>query len=342
MLTNPDGSLTFPNPNPPPSGTDGCVGGPNYDYYSPGTWSCSVFSHVAPVSAAQPNLTAGAVSPTTATAGTAVTLAATVSNTGATSTGTTFTNLFQRATDSAGTNATDIGTDASPIVAAAGTDTTQLSYAFPSAGTWYVRACADKNAAAGTGTVTESDETDNCGAWTAVAVAPSFTLSCSVNPSSITAGQSTTWSASPSNLGTYTWTPSEGGSAGGDEATLDRTYSTAGNYSMSVAAGGQSVACTNYVAVGSACSGATVTLTAAPDRVAQGGTTVLTVSGSGISGSCTVSGPGVNQTVNASSCTVPSTNITTGAITTQATYTVTCGAATDTAIVNVIPIFEEF
>ncbi len=41
-------------------------------------------------------------------------------------------------------------------------------------------------------------------------------------------------------------------------------------------------------------------------------------------------------------CAVDETEITTGAISTQSVYTVTCGTATAQAIVNVIPQFEEF
>lgn len=342
MLINPDGSVTYPNPNPPPSGTDTCVGSENFDPYRPGTWSCNLYRHVQPVTAASPNLTAGAITPATATAGTAVTLSATVlNNSTTTATASGFTNLFQRATDASGTNATDIGTDTSPALAASATDVTQLAYTFPSAGTWYVRVCADKSSAASTGTITESNETDNCGAWSQVTVSAAFVLSCSVNPSSITAGQNVTWSATPANLGTYTWTPSEGGSAGGSGATLNRTYGSAGTYSMSVTAGGQTASCPQ-LSVGGACSNPSISLEATPDRLTAGSTTTITWTASGIAGSCTVTGTNGYSSgpLTASSCGV--TGSTNQTVTTQTTFVITCDGTTDTTIVNVIPRYEEF
>ncbi|HEX5774526.1 MAG TPA: hypothetical protein VFY28_01010, partial [Candidatus Paceibacterota bacterium] len=173
---------------------------------------------------------------------------------------------------------------------------------------------------------------------------PPPVLTCSVSPASIQAGEDAQWSASPSNLGTYTWTPSEGGSAGGSGATLNRTYPFPGNYSMTVSAGGQNANCP-VLSVGGVCPAPnTVTLTASPNRVNEGDSTTLTLSGTGIATSCIVTGPGVSQTVAASACSLPTTTIPTGAITVQSTYTVSCddGAVTDTAIVNLVPKFEEF
>lgn len=121
-----------------------------------------------------PDLTAGSISPTSATAGIVTTFSATISNTG-TSTGAGFTNLFQRADDPSGTiNAQDIGTSIQSTALAAGrTVNASLPYTFPSidAGTTrYMRACADKSSALNTGVITESDDNNNCGVWTAVSV----------------------------------------------------------------------------------------------------------------------------------------------------------------------------
>jgi len=147
------------------------------------------------VASATSDLTAGGVTPSSGVVGTPVSLSATVSNSGGASTGAGFTNLFQRATDALGTSATDIGTHSGSVLAASGSAVATFSYTFPSAQTWYVRVCADKSSAASAGTITESNEGNNCGAWTAVAVtavpgAPTVTITAS--PSNITSGQSAT------------------------------------------------------------------------------------------------------------------------------------------------------
>ena len=116
------------------------------------------------------DLTADVVSPTSATAGTPVTLATTLTNLGGTSSGVAFTTLFQKATDASGTGATDIGTTASAVLDANLTESATLSYTFTAAGTTYVRACADKSSGANAGIIAESNENNNCGAWTAVSV----------------------------------------------------------------------------------------------------------------------------------------------------------------------------
>ncbi len=394
---------------------------------------------------AGPNLTAGSVTPTTATVGSAVTLSATVTNSGTVNTGVGFTNLFQIDADADHSTLTTTKTDTSPILNISGTDVTSKAHTFATAGTWYVRVCADNNASM-VGAITETNEGDNCGAWTPItvtsgggscnftntnivfnwgtgsnsskpgsevysaygdygldsgtsrnwtatvnvtnngvtksfnAVCPGFNsinapctvntgsqdvggdsislffevqsyiharidcsanpvTSCSASPASTTAGGSTTWTALPSGLASYTFTPSETGT-GVVRATntYARTYSTAGSYGMSVTAGGATVACSNTVTVGNpSCGTASPTITAVPDRVTTGGTSVITVSATGVDGTCTVTGPGVNQTLTATSCGIPSTNITTGALTGQSTYTVSCDSGETTAktVINV-------
>lgn len=286
------------------------------------------------------NLTAGGVTPTTATTGSAVNLSATVTNNGTLATSAGFTNLFQIDADTDHVTVTTTKTDTSPVLNVSGTDTTTVSHTFGAAGTWYVRVCADNNASM-VGAISETIEGDNCGPWTAVTVTTGGggVTSCSASPTSISAGGSTTWTALPAGLASYTFTPSETGT-GVVRATntYARTYSTAGNYGMSVTAGGATVACSNTVTVGApSCGTATPTITAVPDRVTSGGTSVITVSATGVDGTCTVTGPGVNQTITATSCAVPSTNITTGALSGQSTFTISCdsGETTAKAVVNV-------
>jgi hypothetical protein len=89
---------------------------------------------------------------------------------GAASTGTGFTNLFQFDNDADHATVTATRTDTSPVLPASGTDVSEASYTFATSGTWYARACAD-NDALWSDTITESNEDNNCGAWTAIAVA---------------------------------------------------------------------------------------------------------------------------------------------------------------------------
>ncbi len=91
---------------------------------------------------------------------------------------------------------------------------------------------------------------------------------------------------------------------------------------------------------------ATASLIASPARVTSGQGSRLTATGSNLTGSCTVSGPGVNQVLpvsNGSFVPNPST-ITTPPITGQSVFTLTCAdtAASTKVIVNVNPVFTPF
>jgi len=143
-----------------------------------------------------PDLIAGAVSPTTATAGTAATFTSTITNQGGGSTGAGFTSLFQRATDATGAGAADMGSPVQSAALAAGaTAAAPLSYTFASAGTYYVRVCADRGVANAVGVITESNETNNCSAWTAMMVTTTTTGNhpvATVSPTSFAPGASFT------------------------------------------------------------------------------------------------------------------------------------------------------
>lgn len=162
-----------------------------------------------------PEVTAGSVVPTTAVASTTVTLAAPIWNMGSVDTPANFVNKFQRATDSNGTGATDIGTytqsaaipewldaldwvpDTYPYPVA----TSTRSYTFAAATTTYVRACADSNSL-----FAELIEGNNCGPWTRIvvsaAVAPDATANTPIaNPTSYAVGTSTRLTGSVNNIG---------------------------------------------------------------------------------------------------------------------------------------------
>ncbi|MEO6536344.1 MAG: CARDB domain-containing protein, partial [Candidatus Paceibacterota bacterium] len=155
------------------------------------------------ITAGSPDLSAGSVIPSSATAGTAVTLSSTITNGPSAATGAAFTDLFQIANDSSGTGTTDIGTYANSALAANGSNSATLSYTFSSVGTSYVRACADKSSGANAGVIAESNESNNCGAWTAITVAGTPDLTgVSGSGVSITAGQTASLSGTVQNIGT--------------------------------------------------------------------------------------------------------------------------------------------
>jgi hypothetical protein len=89
-----------------------------------------------------------------------------------------------------------------------------------------------------------------------------------------------------------------------------------------------------------------LSITATPARVRQGQTTSLSWSASGVNGqdaTCSVTGPGVSWSTPVTAS--PSCGASGGAtptITTQSTYTLTCGNQTQSVTVNVVPNFDEF
>ncbi len=322
-----------------------------------------------PAGPTQPELTAGGITPTTAVYGGATTLSATVSNSG-TATVAGFQNLFQRATDSSGTGATDIGTyTRSSALAEAGTFAATLSYSFTSAGTWYVRACADKSSGMDAGTVAESSEDNNCGAWTAVTVTASYqcndgldndgaggtdyqndpsctdatdnsedgvispTLACNITPTTVAVGTVGTYTTTGGS-GTYNWHTSGQANCSGT-STQTCTFPQPATYTMSVDNGGTPVSCP-WVTAG--CSGiAAVDLDAEELRVNEGESTTLSLTASATgAASCTLSGTnGLSETFIPSACALDEGSVASGPITTQTFFTLACGSESKTIIVNV-------
>ncbi|MEK7602490.1 MAG: CARDB domain-containing protein [Patescibacteria group bacterium] len=308
------------------------------------------------VTAAQSDLTAAAVSPASAIAGTLVTLSALVSNSGVAGTGVGFTDLFQRATDSSGSNATDIGTYANTALASSGNTSATMNYSFPSAGTWYVRACADKASAGDSGAINESNEGNNCGPWTAITVAAAGVPAVSCTPSNANppVGGTVTYTATPSGGAgaPFTWNPSlPSACTPSTSSTISCTFTIAGQYAMNVSATGVagSVPCSpNPIQVGAAACGvpASATLTPVNNRVRKGtGTSINYNVTGGINTSCTIMGPGAPGTISANACTLnPSSgSFSTGNLSAQATYIITCdGVELKRTVVNIIPNFVEY
>jgi PKD domain/CARDB len=294
-----------------------------------------------------PNLTAGSVTPTTATAGIPVTLSATASNIGTGISGS-FPVLFQVQSPANLTQSPYIG----PVAAGAGAPAS-VSQTFATAGTYQVRACANNNTS-WTNIVTESNYADNCGPWTPVTVsaAATPTASCTPSTTAISTGGSVTFTA----LGTggalppYTWTDSD--STTGSGATFTRTYTTPGIYQMQVRASNTSntfCSPSQVTVTGTTCTlgVANLTITAIPDRVKQNDPATISWTATNVQGNtpnCTVTGPGVSVTTPVSA--QPSCSITGGSatptITNPSVYTLTCGADSKTVRVNVVPGFVEF
>jgi hypothetical protein len=298
------------------------------------------------VTGPQPDLTAGTVSPTSAVAGQPVTLSAVATNIGNAVSGS-FPLLFQVQSPESLENSAYLA-----ALAAAGTGSGSVSHTFDTAGTYQVRACANFNTS-WTAITTESNYGNNCGNWTTVTVsgvaAPPTggTLSCTVSPSSVSAGGSATYTAT-GGTAPYTWTPSDTGTPSTtNPPTTTRIFSANGTYGMQVSsADGQTAQCLPYVTVGvSSCGTASTTITATPNRVrADNNTGVsLSFSATGVDGSCTITGPGVSQTIPGNACIVGSQSIQTPQITQQSIYRISCdNEATAEAIVNIIPRFQEF
>lgn len=157
------------------------------------------------------DLTASAVTPTTAIAGNSTSFSATINNTGTGGTGTSFTSLFQFDNDT--DHITSVFTSqnsSTPAISAGGTANISTSYTFPSASTWYVRACADLNTAF-VGTIAELplvNENNNCGAWTSVTVVATTgtltTPNCTISTGLSSCTSTVSWSINnpvpPSNV----------------------------------------------------------------------------------------------------------------------------------------------
>ncbi len=328
-----------------------------------GTYNCSGTCSVSAPSdslcpAPKPDLTPGSLSPLTATAGAVTTFTLPVNNIGTASTGGSFTSLLQRATDAAGSGATDIGTASTGAIAAGGTGPASFNYTFAVSDigqTIYLRSCADKNAAGDPGIITELREDNNCStSWSLVTVtaAAGPSVSCTASATNYVIGSSPplTYTAVPANgaIAPYTWTASDGGSFG-SSVSATRTFTAVGVYAMQVSASNSGAGfCPSVTVTGGVCTNTgPVTLTASPTRVQAGVPTTVTFTSNGANvggGNCTLTGPGITtQTYVPASCTVAATYSPSLTLTGQSTYTLSCPAGQSaTAIVNIVPKVREF
>jgi len=293
----------------------------------------------------QPDLVASAPAVGSAVAGQSTSFSAVASNIGTGSSGS-FPILFHVSESGALVNSSYLAG-----LAPAGSGSGSVSYTFPSVGTYSVRACANFNTS-WSAITTESNYGNNCGPWTSVTVsaAPNPTLSCNVSSTSITPGQSVTYSANPSGgaTGPYTWVAGDGGNHG-SASTVTRTLTTPGIYSMNVDTSSTAVSyCPNVSVAATWCtnSSTVLSITATPNRVRAGQSVVLAWSADGVNGegaTCSVSGPGVSWSSAVAAAPVcTASGSANPIINTQSTYTLTCGSQTKSVTVNVIPKFQEF
>lgn len=248
-----------------------------------------------------PDLTAGSVSPTSATAGVAVTFSSTISNIGSASTGAPFNNFMQVAANpNGGGTITDILPSVSmATLSASGSSTFSKSYTFSANGSYSLRVCADLPPQPN-GVIAESNENNNCGAWTNVVVSSAPPASCS---------------ATTINNCSLPTTPS--GSSAGSCAS---GYSGSCNYSCSGGTWGMNS--------NSCATVPTATLSADDTSVNVGNSTMLRWSSTNAT-SCTGTGFTANGT---------SGSVSTGILNTVGTqsYQINCSGALASASVQVV------
>lgn len=308
--------------------------------------NCGAWTAIAVSTPVPADLTAGGITPTTASLGQTRVLSGTISNLGGIAVPVSQGYFQVSAPNSKGNYA---GAVSVPALSGGGSNTASFSYKFSYVGSYSVRLCADW-----TNIVTETNEGNNCGPWTDIIVSDnpvSSSVSCTVSSQSVAIGDSVTYTAHPVGAATspYTWTAVDGATGFGSGSTAYRTFTAGGNYGMEVSAtyAGDTAACP-IVSVGNWCPAGTpdLSITATPSRVRSGEQVTVSWSASGVPGQnaeCTVTGPGVSWSSEVGP--VPACDASGFAnpiIRTQSTYTLACAGYTKSVVVNVIPNFEEF
>jgi hypothetical protein len=307
----------------------------NYEYLgsvNPGqTYYCVAFNVVV----TQPDVTAGNTTPLVASAGIPVTLASTVSDSASLNPDPSFPSIYEVSQTATPANfAALYGTASANSVAlsAGGAAPITAPYTFPSAGTWYVRACANTNTL-GNNVITESNYSNNCGAWATVVVTDPLIASCSVTPASAATNAPVTWTALASG-GTAPYTYTWGGSVSGNTSSISTSYATPGIYTGNITvhdSAANSIGPTTCSASGGGSPSVSVysctpTLTASPSTVNRGNTTILSWSENALcASSCVLSDGHTGGLIDTDTVTPP-----TPSSGNTDTYSVTCGAPANT------------
>lgn len=175
---------------------------------------------------------------------------------------------------------------------------------------------------------------------------PDPTLSCTVDSSSVSPGGSTTYRVTGGGT-PYAWTASDGATGLGTGSTATRSFPSAGSYSMSVSSTGFTAGtCPAVIVSGSSCSNLSGSLSVSPNRITENTSTqvTFTYTATGVTNSCTIEGPGVNETLSISGCNATGSTLTqTLNIPNQGVYNLTCdGTRVGRAVVNTKVRFQEF
>lgn len=236
-----------PNSGYSVSSVSGCGGTPSTSSsYTTGsiTGNCSVTATFA--LSALPDLTASNTTPATAMVGQATTLSSTVSNIGSSSTGSSFSNFYQVASQAGGLGTlTPLAATSMGALVAGASNTATQSHIFASAGTYSIRVCTDKSSVADPGLITEANEGNNCSPWVDVSVGPDLTAG-NTTPTSASTGGATILSSTISNIG---------------NASTGASFSNFFQYSTLANGAGALVDIPNDPAISSLASGANIVAT---------------------------------------------------------------------------------
>lgn len=291
-----------------------------------------------------------------------VTLSSTITNIGSAATSGGFPDLFEINPNSIPADFASIQTVraySSAALPVLGSHTATATYTFPSAGVWYIRACANTDTGGHTppttGGVGESDYTNNCGTgsvtstWTPVTVGsgapPAPTVTLSPTTQSILSGQkaSFTWSSTNATSCKDVATPPafDNGPTSGTNVQTNSALTTSGIYQLSCTGPG-GTKLSNQASVTVLQPGAYIT--ASPQRVVPGQPSQISWSANDVTG-CKVTGTDGFIWPQVATTTIATTSAT-RTINAQTVYTINCtttGADSSASIVvNVLPSFKEF
>lgn len=265
-----------------------------------------------------PDLTATTGGAANGTVGSPVTLTGTITNAGG-STAAAHSSVIQicgNGTDASCSTVQANNQVATGALAASASQIISTQYTFSTSGTngYSYRVCADN----WTPTVTESNDANNCGAWSYVSISDlAISASCSASPSSTGTNQNVTWTASASGGNgsfTYSWSGSSPLSGTGNPriVSYSSTGTKTGSVTVTSGTSNTTVSCSNSVNV---TTPPTVSLTADQSPVATGGSTTLRWSSTGAT-SCTGTGFSTGGATSGSAST--------GALSSTQNYQVSC------------------
>ncbi len=301
--------------------------------------NCGPWTNITVAPAPVADLTAGATSVSSLIqAGSNISLSATVSNIG-TATASNFPNIYQITDDGITYTVRMVDPGTRTLGPSTSTGIGATTSSLPEG--WYrVRACANYNTGWG-GSVSESNSGNNCGDWSRFQVRDSNRdVACS--PANQTVSTSASWTASGGSG--YTWRDALGNTLGSG-SSLSQTYTSNGNYAVTVSSGSfTSTACNVRVTGAGSCSASPAgSLTADAGRVRQGTSTTLRWSAiTGVHTSCSVTNTAATITPN-ENCDASASSVSSGPVTTQTTYVLRCdGIDLDSVTVDVLPVIQEF